>query len=104
MADLQSDPSEELAWNQRALEAADSVTDERVKQHHAYLAIRGFSPSLHLNLAAGHHKLGAADRASAHLSEARRRLDALHDDDYGRAIRSAIDRLATQLTHPGSRD
>lgn len=98
MADLQPDPSEELVWDLRALEAAESVTDERAKQHDASLAIRGFYPSLHLNLAADHHKLGDTARARHHLAEARRRLDALHDDDYGRGLRAAIDRLATQVT------
>ena len=32
MADVRDDPEEELAWDQRALAAADSLTDERAKQ------------------------------------------------------------------------
>lgn len=74
------------------------MTDERAKQHHASLALRGFYPSLHLNLAADFHKLGDTARARAQLTEAQQRLDALHDDDYGRGVRSAVDRLANQLT------
>ncbi|MEU6117331.1 hypothetical protein ABZ840_22660 [Streptomyces sp. NPDC047117] len=97
LADLQEDPQEELVWDVRALEAASSVTDDRAKQHHTSLAIRGFYPSLHLNLAADHHKLGDHDRARDHLSQARQYLDALRDDDYGRGIRSAIQRLAGRL-------
>ncbi|GAA0448033.1 hypothetical protein GCM10010361_09920 [Streptomyces olivaceiscleroticus] len=97
MADLQEDPREELEWDLRALAAAGSVTDDRAKQHHASLAIRGFYPSLHLNLAADHHKLGDDDRARDQLSQAQQYVDALHDDDYGRGIRSAIQRLAGQL-------
>lgn len=97
MADLQEDPREELAWDLRAWEAAGAVTDDRAKQHDASLAIRGFYPSLHLNLAADYQKLGDVPRARAHLSEAEHHVDALNDDDYGRGIRSALQRLALAL-------
>nr|WP_241266930.1 hypothetical protein [Streptomyces scabichelini] len=98
LADLQEDPRDELVWDLRALEAAGSVTDDRAKQHDASLAIRGFSPSLHLNLAADYHKLADEAQARVHLTEAQQHLDALKDDDYGQGIRSAIERLASQLT------
>ncbi|WP_461082080.1 hypothetical protein [Streptomyces deserti] len=97
MADLQSDPRDELAWDLKALEAAASVTDDRVRQHHASLAIRGFHPSLHLNLAADYRKLGDDDSARAHLGQAQQYVDALGDDGYGQGIRSALRRLAAQL-------
>lgn len=97
MADLQQDPQDELAWDLRALEAAASVTDDRAKQHDASLAIRGFYPSLHLNLAADFHKLGDTTQARTHLTQAQEHLNALNDDAYGHGIRSAIQRLASQL-------
>ncbi|MGW6903374.1 hypothetical protein [Streptomyces sp. NPDC054940] len=97
MADLQPDPQDELAWDLRALDAAASVTDDRAKQHDSSLAIRGFYPSLHLNLAADFHKLGDITQARTHLAHAEQHLDALKDDDYGQGIRSAIQRLAGQL-------
>jgi hypothetical protein len=97
MADLQPDPQDELAWDLRALDAAASVTDDRAKQHDSSLAIRGFYPSLHLNLAADFHKLGHTTQARTHLAQAQEHLDALNDDDYGHGIRSAIQRLAGQL-------
>ncbi|KNB50897.1 hypothetical protein AC230_20485 [Streptomyces caatingaensis] len=100
MADLQQDPRDELAWDLRALEAAGSVTDERAEQHHASLSIRGFYPSLHLNLAADHHKLGDTGQARTHLAKARQHLDALKDDGYGHGIRAAIERLASRLAEP----
>ncbi|EGX61535.1 hypothetical protein SZN_02327 [Streptomyces zinciresistens K42] len=102
MADLQPDPRDELAWDLRALEAAASVSDDRAKQHDSSLAIRGFYPSLHLNLAADFHKLADTTQARAHLAKAREHFDALNDDDYGRGIRSAVQRLADQLgqEHP----
>ncbi|PZT69191.1 hypothetical protein DN402_19050 [Streptomyces sp. SW4] len=97
MADLQQDPQDELAWDLRALEAAGAVTDDRAKQHDASLAIRGFYPSLHLNLAADYHKLGDDDRARAHLTQAHHHADALGDDGYGAGIRSALQRLSSEL-------
>ncbi|MYR57810.1 hypothetical protein GTY54_16750 [Streptomyces sp. SID625] len=97
MADLQQDPQDELDWDLRALDAAASVTDDRARQHDSSLAIRGFYPSLHLNLAADFHRLGDTSRARTHLAQAREHLDALHDDGYGQGIRSAVQRLADRL-------
>ncbi|MFJ3863846.1 hypothetical protein [Streptomyces nigra] len=98
MADLQPDPRDELVWDLRALDAAASVTDQRAKQHDSSLTIRGFYPSLHLNLAADYHKLADTTQARTHLAQAQEHLDALNDDAYGDGIRSAIQRLADQLT------
>lgn len=53
LADLYEDPAQALAWDVRALDAADAMTDQRVQEHHAGLRIAGFYPSLHLNLAFG---------------------------------------------------
>ncbi|MFF3766760.1 hypothetical protein ACFYYR_22110 [Streptomyces sp. NPDC001922] len=112
MADLQQNPQDELAWDRLALEAADSVTDSRVQEHHASLSIRGFYPSLHLNLAADHHRLGDYAQARAHVALSRQHMDALRDDDYGQGIRSAVQRLESRLaaaeaegctTSPGAR-
>ncbi|MFJ6573628.1 hypothetical protein ACIQNU_40140 [Streptomyces sp. NPDC091292] len=104
MADTQDDPSDELAWDLRALSAAGELTDGRVAQHHQSLAVRGFYPSLHLNLAADYMKLDRPDDARSHLRQAYGVLDALGDDGYGDGVRSALARLAHQLdegTGPG---
>lgn len=97
LADLQDHPRDELAWDLIALEAAGSLTDGRVQEHHASLRIRGFSPSLHLNLAEDYRRLGETDHAREHLAAAERTLDALGDDDYGTGIRGALTRLADRL-------
>jgi hypothetical protein len=97
LADLQDDPRAELAWDLRALEAAGSVTDARVREHHASLRIRGFYPSLHLNLAEDYRRLGEPDKAREHLAEAERMSSALDHDGYGDGIRAAISRLADRL-------
>lgn len=97
LADLQDDPREELAWDLRALEAAGSVTDARVREHDASLHVRGFYPSLHLNLAEDYRRLGEPDKAREHLAEAEHASSALGDDGYGGGVRAAIGRLATRL-------
>jgi hypothetical protein len=97
MADTQDDPVDELAWDLRALSAADELTDERVARHHEGLAVRGFYPSLHLNLAADYAKLGRPEAARSHLALARGTLGALADDGYGDGIRAALARLESRL-------
>lgn len=97
MADTQDDPEDELLWDLRALSAADGLDDRRVDQHHAGLAVRGFYPSLHLNLAADYLKLERRDAARSHLARARSASDALADDGYGDGVRAAIDRLEWRL-------
>ncbi|MEU7166924.1 hypothetical protein AB0A70_20150 [Streptomyces morookaense] len=98
MADVQPDPEDELAWDLRALEAAESLTDDRVQAHHASLAVRGFRPSLHLNLAESYRRTGNARMSREHLARAREHTDALGDDAYGDGIRAALDRLELRLT------
>ncbi|MFF4404276.1 hypothetical protein ACFY2W_18000 [Streptomyces sp. NPDC001262] len=101
MADVQPDPEDELVWDLRALEAAESLTDDRVQEHHASLAVRGFCPSLHLNLAESYRRTGNAPLAREHLSRAREHADTLGDDAYGDGIRAALDRLELRLAGTG---
>jgi hypothetical protein len=98
MADVQDDVREELAWDLRALAAADLVTDERAAQAGIALPVAGLYPSLHLNVADCHRKLGDLDRARDHLQQARDTIGALGDDEYGRLIRNGLEQLARQLT------
>jgi hypothetical protein len=104
LADLQDDVLEELGWDERALAAVEDLTDERVRQHTTAMQVRGFLPSLHLNLADCHRRLGDPTRAHEHLAEAERSVDALADDDYGRTLRGGLqhvrDALNTGSTEP----
>lgn len=100
-ADAQDDPSDELAWDLRALSAADELTDARLAEHQQSLAMRAFYPSLHLNLAADYAKLGRSEAARAHLVVARNSVGALGDDAYGDGIRAGIDRLEARLDRAG---
>ncbi|WP_225839076.1 hypothetical protein [Streptomyces sp. NK08204] len=100
LADTQDEPGDELAWDLRALSAAQELADGRGGDP---LSVRGFFPSLHLNLAADYAKLGRTDAARSHLHRARRASNALPDDGYGNGVRAAMDRLELRLDEDGSR-
>lgn len=100
MADVQDSVTEELRWDERALAAADAITDERAAQSGTPGGVSGFYPSLHLNLAECYRKLGEPERAREHLERGRAALGALPDDEYGRMIRGGLDRLAARLAMP----
>ncbi|MFE6056259.1 hypothetical protein ACFQ6N_36395 [Kitasatospora sp. NPDC056446] len=97
LADLQDDPRAELEWDRRALAAADSLTAERARTYESALQVRAFYPSLHLNLASDHLKLGEPDLAREQLERAVRSLDALPEDVYSAGIRAAVDELRQRL-------
>lgn len=97
MADVQDDVSEELVWDMRALEAADMITEERAAEAGVQGSVRGFYPSLHLNVGECYRKLGDLDSARSHLTQGRASSGALVDDGYGRMIRNGLDRLAERL-------
>ncbi len=101
MADAQDDPSDELAWDLRALSAADELTQATAAERHHSLAARAFYPSLHLNLAADYVKLGRSDAARGHLGVARDSMGVLGDDAYGDGVRAGIGRLESRLDREG---
>jgi hypothetical protein len=100
LADLQDDPRAELAWDQRALAAAEGVSDERVRAAGVGAPVRAFYPSLHLNLGESYRKVGDLDAAREHLARGRACAGALDDDGYGRMIRAGLDDLAARLDAP----
>lgn len=97
MADVQDDVTRELEWDLRALAAAERLTDERMGEAGVPTPVAGLYPSLHLNLADCYRKLDDLARAREHLDKARAGTGALADDDYGRLIRSGLDRLTQQI-------
>ncbi|MYR98634.1 hypothetical protein GTY67_03090 [Streptomyces sp. SID8374] len=110
MADTQDDPGDELAWDLRALTAAEGLMGgERPAEHRDSLAVQALYPSLHLNLAADYLKLQRPDAARIHLRQARDAADALEDGDrgaygghsgyagYDGGVRAAIERLELRM-------
>ncbi|MFC4004523.1 hypothetical protein ACFS2C_23230 [Prauserella oleivorans] len=98
LADLYDDPARALAWDVRALDAADALIDDRVERHHTNLGVAGFYPSLHLNLADDYRRLGSFEAAGEHIAAARRYGPELGDDGYGRLVRAAIEEVAQAIT------
>lgn len=102
MADAQDDPSDELAWDLRALTAAEELSGGRCAGHVSAPAVRALYPSLHLNLAADYLKLGRDGAARTHLRRARTAAGSLGDDRYGDGVRAAISRLESSLRERGA--
>ncbi|RLP86210.1 hypothetical protein EAD89_21845 [Micromonospora sp. BL4] len=90
LADLQESTEAELSWDERALAAVADLTDERAQQYHPSMQVQGFLPSLHLNLADDHRRLGHTALAREHLALAERFVGRLPDDPYGEMIRAGI--------------
>ncbi|MFE5913082.1 hypothetical protein ACFQ6B_28895 [Streptomyces wedmorensis] len=97
LADLYDDPAQALAWDIRALDAADAVTEQRVQEHHAGLHIAGFYPSLHLNLADNYRRLGSFEAATEHIDAARSHAPSLPRNPYGDLLRGAIQEVAEAI-------
>lgn len=97
LADVQDDVREALVWDRRALEAADSISDERAAQAGVPGPVTGFYPSLHLNLAEDYRKLGDLSAARRHLDQGQQAARGLGDDSYSAMIRGGLEALATRL-------
>ncbi|MGO4615936.1 hypothetical protein AB4305_24570 [Nocardia sp. 2YAB30] len=84
LADLQDEAADALRWDQRALAAVFGPgipLDE---------GLRGFLPSLYLNLADSHRRVGEFEVARMQLAIARGHLDVLAADAYGALIRTRL--------------
>lgn len=97
LADVQDDPREELRWDEAALAAALEATDEDAAAHGMAQGVTGLMPSLRLNLADVHRRLGAPDAARAHALEARAALAALEPNPYLEDIARSVDRILTGI-------
>lgn len=97
MADVQDDVQDQIAWDLRALRAADAVTDAMAEGAGVPVPVRGLYPSLHLNLADAYLRAGDRDAARGHLLLGRTFLRALPDDGYRTTIADALDRVEAAL-------
>jgi hypothetical protein len=81
LARVQPDAQATFEWNARAIEHARLAEPDLV---------RGFMPSLHLNLGRSYEDIGDAARAAAEYRRAASCLDALDDDGYGALVRRGV--------------
>lgn len=79
----QANDYDALRWNEEALRRAEAVGDDRV---------RGFYPSLYLNIGRSHESLGNLTEARRYYDLAGEHLDELSEDRYGSLVRDAIGR------------
>ncbi|MEV5593454.1 hypothetical protein [Streptomyces sp. NPDC052496] len=77
----QATPEDTLWWNQKCLDLADRVGDERVS---------GFYASLYANMARAHRELGETVKAYEYFQRAAERVRDAPDGDYGMWNRFAI--------------
>ncbi|PXX63965.1 hypothetical protein DFR70_105147 [Nocardia tenerifensis] len=97
LADLYDDAAEALTWDIRALDAADSLTDARTRQFDSALDVRGFYPSLHLNLADNYRRLGSFAAARRAITAAKETLHTLPENPYGTMIRTAVEEVEAAI-------
>jgi hypothetical protein len=84
----QDSPVEALQWNQISLDRANLADKERV---------RGFYPSLYLNMGKAHEDLDHIEEAKHFYKLAEGILDVLSDDRYGNLVRDALQRGLERL-------
>lgn len=97
LADLYDDAAEALTWDIRALDAADSLSDDRAQTYDGSLRVAAFYPSLHLNLADDYRRLGSFDAAQRQIDAARARVHTLAEDGYGATLRTAVDEVESAI-------
>ncbi|QOY89004.1 tetratricopeptide repeat protein [Paludibaculum fermentans] len=88
MARHQETPAGGLAWNQKSLNHAAAVDDDRV---------RDFYPSLYLNLGKSHEDLGNREEAKHFYELAAKVADALAEGRYGGVVRDAVARALLRV-------
>ncbi|HEU5152370.1 MAG TPA: hypothetical protein VFU19_17905 [Iamia sp.] len=103
-ADVEDDPGDERAWDERALAEADVAAAEPPVA--GLPPITALRPSLHLNLADVHRRLGDPVAARAHVAHGRAALAALPPDAPQPHVAAALDRIELPppaVTPPGER-
>ena len=91
LARVQRDHAERIRWNGVAIQRADAVGDERV---------RDFYPSLALNLGSAHEDASEPDAARVWYGRARASLDSLPAGPYRDAVERGISQRRT--AHAGA--
>lgn len=97
MADVQDDVRQELAWDLRALSAADRLSDVRVQELHPSLTVAGFLPSLHLNVADAFFRSGDLGSTGKHLGICVDLKTGLSNSPFDCLTRRGIEGLAMRL-------
>ena len=92
VARLQADPGARIAWNRRALDAADAVADGRAA---------GFGASLALNLGSAHEDAGDPASARAWYARARERLVDVPEGAYRESVERGVGNAERRVSGAG---
>jgi len=84
----QKDSADALMWNQRSLDHANAVRDDRVRE---------FYPSLYLNMGKAHEDLGNRQGAKQFYEKAESLVDSIPEGRYGNVVREAIERALLRI-------
>lgn len=84
----QEEPVDALMWNQRSLDHANAVADERIRE---------FYPSLYLNMGKAHEDLGNRDDAKRFYQTAETLLGSLPMGQYSTVVRGAVERALVRI-------
>lgn len=84
----ETDPHDRLMWNQVSLDHAKAIGDDRV---------RGFYPSLYLNLGKAHEDLGNREDAKQFYAMSATVLASLPDGRYGSIVRDAVEKALQRV-------
>ena len=88
LARHQKNPLDRLVWNQRSLDHASAVHDDRVRE---------FYPSLYLNVGKAHEDLGNREDAKRFYEMATQVLSSLPEGRYGNVVREAVERALLRV-------
>jgi hypothetical protein len=91
LARQQADHEAAFRWNLRALRLAAAAENDGND------AVRGFYPSLHLNMASSYQLLDDRTASLAHLTAAAERIDVLPDNPYKDMVRRGISNVRDRL-------
>lgn len=96
LADLETDLTAEVGWDEQALASFAHVSDADLAPVGIPTAA-GLAPSLHLNLGDGYLRQGRPTEAQEQLNVGLATLSALPDDGYGAMIRRGLTGLQERL-------
>ncbi len=98
LADTMADAHDELAWDLRALDAANAACAAGLQTIEGVGAIAALYPSLHLNLGDVYLRLANVTSSAQHLADARALLSALPDElPYAALVKNGVNNLALRL-------
>ena len=89
LADMQDDADEELAWDSRALQTAESNADDP--------SVRNFLPSLYLSLADDYRRMSDFEKARELVDKGLEHSGVLGFDRYAQTVREGLTRVDAQV-------